>query len=56
MFLDGNPDFQTLAAAYGIPAVRVSDEDKLEGALKAALEAEGSYLVEIMVDPMEPTL
>ncbi len=56
VFLDGNPDFQKLAAAYDIPAVRVSDEDKLEEALKAALEAEGSYLVEIMVDPMEPTL
>lgn len=54
--LEGNPDFVKLADAYGIPAVRINDASKLEGALKTALESDGSYLVEIAVDPMEATL
>lgn len=54
--LSGNPDFVKLAGAYGIPAVRVSDEEQLEDALKTALQADGSYLVEIVVDPLEATL
>ena len=54
--LSGNPDFVKLSDAYGIPAVRVSDEKDLEGALQTALLSDGSYLVEIIVDPMESTL
>lgn len=54
--LSGNPDFIKLAGAYGIPAVRVSDETQLEDALKTALQTDGSYLVEIVVDPLEATL
>lgn len=54
--LSGNPDFVKLAGAYGIPAVRVSSDSDMEAAVKAALETEGSYLVEVLVDPMESTL
>ena len=28
--LDGSPDFETIAAAYGIPSLLASDEEKLD--------------------------
>lgn len=34
VFLDGSPDFIKLAEAYGIPAMRVYDDDTMERASK----------------------
>ena len=54
--LDGSPDFVKLAEAYGIPGRRIDREEEIAGALDALLEAEGSFLLEVRVDPEEPTL
>lgn len=42
-----NPDFQALANAFGVHAVRVTDAAALTGAIRAALGAAGPTLIEI---------
>lgn len=54
--LDGSPDFQTLAAAYGIPSRRLTHPMEMDSAIKELLEAKGPFLLECHVDPMETTL
>jgi acetolactate synthase-1/2/3 large subunit len=54
--LDKNPDFVALAAAYGFSGERISSEDQIRPALERMTKAKGPYLLECMVDPMEPTL
>lgn len=54
--LNGNPDFLTIAKAYGISAVRVQKDDELEQAFEQALNHKGPFLVECVVDPDESTL
>ncbi|MDD4378208.1 MAG: biosynthetic-type acetolactate synthase large subunit [Eubacteriales bacterium] len=54
--LEGSPDFIKLAAAYGIEGEKITQNSKIEEALKKALEWEGSYLLEFMIDPEENTL
>ena len=49
--LDGSPDFQTIAAAYGIPSLVLSDEDKLDETLAQFLNTRGSYLLICDVHP-----
>ena len=49
--LDGSPDFPTIAAAYGIPSMTVSDEDKLDEVLDRFLGSEGSCLLICRVHP-----
>ncbi len=44
-----SPDFVALAKAYNIDGQRVSERDKLKGALKEMLESNNSYLLEVMV-------
>jgi acetolactate synthase-1/2/3 large subunit len=44
-----SPDFVALAKAYNIDGQRVSERDKLKGALKKMLESKNSYLLEVMV-------
>jgi acetolactate synthase-1/2/3 large subunit len=44
-----NPDFAQIAAAYRIPAERISQPEELEGALRRMVEAEGPYLLEATV-------
>jgi acetolactate synthase I/II/III large subunit len=46
-----NPDFTTLASAYGIVAERVTATAQFAPALERALKAAGSALIEIVVDP-----
>ena len=48
-----NPDFPAIAKAYGIPSRRVTDLCDLEGAIREMVEAEGAYLLEVAVLPME---
>lgn len=54
--LDRNPDFIKLCDAYGIPGVRVSRDEDLDGALDRAIGEDGPFIVECVVDPMESTL
>jgi acetolactate synthase-1/2/3 large subunit len=46
-----NPDFVTLARAYGLYSERVARTEDFEAALERALDAEGSALIELVVDP-----
>ena len=45
-------DHAKLAAAYGIPALRVTDGSSLDDAVRAACDQSGPYLVEVMLDPV----
>ena len=45
-------DHTRLAAAYGIPALRVMDDGSLDDAVRAACSRDGSYLIEVMLDPV----
>jgi len=45
-----NPDFVTVAAGYKIPAKRVSERENLESSIKEMLDAEGPYLLEVIVE------
>jgi 5-guanidino-2-oxopentanoate decarboxylase len=45
-----NPDFQTLAAAYGIKAVRPDSLKGIEAALREAFTAKGPTLIEVRED------
>ena len=44
-----NPDYLQLAAAYGIPAARVSRREELAGAVEEMLATDGPYLLEARV-------
>src|SRR5665213_2818153 len=44
-----SPDFVALAKAYNIDGQRVSERDKLKGAIREMLESDHSYLLEVMV-------
>ncbi|MDE2572214.1 MAG: biosynthetic-type acetolactate synthase large subunit [bacterium] len=48
-----NPDFCTLASAYGIRSARVERPDELHGALREMLEAEGAYILHCACFPTE---
>ena len=44
-----NPDFMALAGAYGIPAHRVTQREKLRDAIVTMLAAEGPYILETVI-------
>jgi len=54
--LDKNPDFVMLAGAYGFKGERIETDREVKGALERLAAEEGPYLLECVVDPMEPTL
>ena len=54
--LDSNPDFTALAAAYGFRGEKICSNDEIRPALERMTGTKGPYLLECMVDPMEPTL
>lgn len=56
VFLDGSPDFVKLAEAYHIPSMRISTDEEIDGAIDALLKANGQFLLEVTVDPLESTL
>lgn len=56
VFLDGSPDFIKLAEAYGIPAVRVTDDKSAEKAVEDLAKHKGIMLCEVVVDKDFPTL
>jgi len=45
-----NPDFVAIAAAYRIPAKRVSERSELESSVKEMLATNGPYLLEVTVE------
>ncbi len=48
------PDTLRICAAYGLSAARVSDVAELDGAIQAALDHAGPYVLEIMTPPEQP--
>jgi len=53
--LPDNPDFQKLAAAYGIPSRRISADSDMDGAISEMLATSGPYLLECVISPEEGT-
>ena len=49
--LDGSPDFETIAAAYGIPSIVVPDEEHVDEAIDRLLNTPGSCLAIVNVHP-----
>ncbi|MDE5875574.1 MAG: acetolactate synthase large subunit, partial [Muribaculaceae bacterium] len=55
-----NPDFKTLAAAYGIPAIDVAHRDQLDSAINEMVRTSGAFLLNVNIDeedmvfPMTP--
>ncbi|MDE6755445.1 MAG: thiamine pyrophosphate-binding protein, partial [Muribaculaceae bacterium] len=55
-----NPDFKTLASAYGIPALDVAHRDMLDAAIETMVNTEGAFLLNVNIDetdmvfPMTP--
>ena len=56
VMLDDNPDFTAIAAAYGFPVRRVTENAELEAAFRDMLASEGPYFLECVVDSAESTL
>lgn len=56
VFLDGSPDFAKLAEAYGIPSARIHLNDQIDLAIDSLIHSDGPFLLEVIVDPLEPTL
>ena len=56
VFLDGSPDFVTLASAYGIPAKSISSLSQADAAIDEMLACRTPYLLECIVDPDESSL
>jgi acetolactate synthase I/II/III large subunit len=50
----GNPDFEKLAAAYGLGYSRLDDPARLAEGVRSALEHDGPLLCEVRVSPTQP--
>jgi len=55
VYLDGSPDFNKLADAYGIENGYIKENSDIEMGIKTLMEAKGSYLLVVNVSPYEPT-
>lgn len=61
LFFDGrfsqtpmlNPDFKTIAAAYGIPAIDVPTRDDLAQAVETMFNTPGPFLLNVAIDPTD---
>ncbi|MDC9587905.1 acetolactate synthase 2 catalytic subunit [Xenorhabdus sp. XENO-10] len=51
--LTDNPDFLTLAQAFGIPGQRITDKAQVNEALDALFNSEGAYLLHVSIDELE---
>lgn len=54
--LNCNPDFAMISRAYGIETAKISNPDEMIDVLKAAVDCDGPFLIECIVDPRESTL
>jgi acetolactate synthase-1/2/3 large subunit len=48
-----NPDFVKIADAYGIPGMRVSDKKQVVSAIEKAMDYNGPFLIDFVVEPEE---
>jgi acetolactate synthase I/II/III large subunit len=48
-----NPDFVKVAEAYGIPGLRVTDKKLVVAAIQRAIEHDGPFLIDFVVEPEE---
>jgi acetolactate synthase-1/2/3 large subunit len=48
-----NPEFQTIAKAYGIPSAKVTSLDELDEAIETMMNTDGAFLLEACVMPGE---
>ncbi len=55
VFLDGSPDFEKLAEAYGIKAAKINENSEIEKGLDMLCKGKESFLLIVSVDPAEPT-
>ncbi len=53
--IEGKPDFEILAKAYGIESSTVSENSGVSEAIDKMTSARGSYLLIVNVSPFEPT-
>ncbi len=53
--IEGSPDFNKLADAYGIKNGYVSENSKVGKAIDEMMKSDGSYLLVVSVNPFEPT-
>lgn len=51
--LTDNPDFLTLASAFGIPGQHITRKDQVEAALDTLLNSDGPYLLHVSIDELE---
>ncbi|MFP1787480.1 acetolactate synthase 2 catalytic subunit [Lonsdalea quercina] len=51
--LSDNPDFLTLASAFGIPGQSITRKDQIDSALNALLSSDGPYLLHVSIDSYE---
>ncbi len=54
--LDGSPQFDMIARAYGIEAETVDNPADVDGAVERLLKSEDSYLLQVIVDDTEKTI
>lgn len=54
--LDGSPQFDKIAEAYGIPSETVSELSEADGAIERMLSSDGPYLLQVMVKDTEKTI
>ncbi len=47
------PDFVKIAEGYGIPGLRVTGKEEVVPAIEQAMEEEGPFLINFMVEPEE---
>ncbi|MGV3345743.1 acetolactate synthase 2 catalytic subunit [Enterobacteriaceae bacterium LUAb1] len=51
--LSDNPDFLTLASAFGIPGQYITRKDQVDKALDVLLNSEGPYMLHVSIDEYE---
>ena len=54
--LDGSPDFITIASAYGIDSMRVTNEEEAKKAIEILSSSDESFFVECIVDEHTATI
>jgi len=48
-----SPDFVKVAEAYGIPGLRVSRKEEVASAIEQAMQYDGPFLLDFIVEPEE---
>ncbi len=56
VFMPETPDFCKVADAYGVGNRRLADESEIDDAVDEMLAYDGSFLLEVIVDPAENTM